>query len=392
MKFAFPWYLYAIPVVLALCHGFFVYVDHRRNRRLKTFLGDAYPGYLKRTGKPPLWLPQRYFLALCLTFLLIAGARPYVVPKDKEDELRQRVGTDFMIAIDASKSMLARDTETTQAWRDEAAKRPTRNLKGDKNVGRTRTDRRQMIANRKLEELDEKDSFTRIQAAKEGVRQLIKIAQGDRIGLIAFTKEAGLRAPLTYDHTALGLVLESIGPGSVPPGGTSIESAIIRAQRIFEDKKVDRPVLIILSDGEEHEGNGSDAAATFRREQNGIVHTVGIGSTAGAQIQISQRGKTPFMRDEFGQTVTTRLEKLTLNRIASASGGRYVDFGKDGEGLMQLYRDEVRPLARAKPDEFPPNAIDLYQIPLLLAFLAVICEMLVRAKIRPIETRAILQT
>jgi len=391
VKFGYSWFLYLIPLAVLLCHVLFLFVDKFRNRRLKAFLGEAYPRYMERHGKPPVWVPQRYFLALCVVFLMFACARPYFQPEDQEDELRMRVGADFMVAIDASKSMLARDTQTTEAWREAWQDRETK-VKGKGFIGSSSTERKRMRRARNMADYDDPDTMSRLQAAKQSVRDLIEEAKGDRIGLIAFTNEAGLRAPLTYDFTALALVLESVSPGTVPPGGTSLESAITRAHGVFKGKEIDKPVLVILSDGEQHEGNAYEAAMKFRQELGGVIHTVGIGSPAGAKIRVSSKGRNPFIKDGFGQEVTTRLDKLSLNRIAQATGGRYVDLGENSAGLLGLYREQIKPYGDVSPDEFPPDAIELFQIPLMLAFLSLVCDMLVRAKARPLQTQSILQS
>ena len=388
MKFAYPWLLALVPVVVLACHGFFLLADRWRDRRMVRFLGEAYPRYRERAGRKAIWIPQRYFLALCLAFLVAAAARPYLAPATSEKELRERVGADFMIAIDASKSMLARDVETTKGWRERAAGRKTAKLEGSVIKRGPGAGAKSMRQNRNLEKYHNPDSFSRLQAAKEAVRQLVNESHGDRIGLIAFTNEAALRAPLTHDFAALELVLESIGPATVPPGGTSIESAITRAQGIFKKSGIEKPILVILSDGEQQEGNALEAASKFRSELGGVIHTVGIGSPAGSKIQVDD-GRQPFLRDQFGNTITTRLDKLGLSQIARATGGRYVDFGSDGEGLFDLYREQIKPQGDASPDDFPPNAIELYQIPLTFALLSLIFEVLVRAKAQPVRTSAI---
>ncbi len=117
---------------------------------------------------------------------------------------------------------------------------------------------------------------------------------------------------------------------------------------------------------------------------------MGVGSAAGAPIAVPEGRKSGRLEDEFGRTVMTRLDKSTLNRVALASGGRYVDLGKDGEGLIQLYRDHIKPLGDASPDEFEGNVHELFQIPLCLALLALLLEMCVVAQPQRLETSAVL--
>lgn len=392
MSFAHPWLLLWIVPALVGCHVVFHLVDWRARRRLMAFLGDAYDRYRSRHGKPALWVPQRYFLTLCFVFLIVAAARPYRVPEQADDESRARIGSDFLLAIDASKSMLARDTETTEAWRDDFRQRPTQTPGQDAFVGDTAAERVRMRRARNMAEFDDPDSLSRLQAVKQAIRTLLDQAQGDRIGLLAFTEEASLRAPMTYDFPALELVLESINPGTVPPGGTSLESVIRRAHAVFEDKGIDRPTLVILSDGEDHEGDAYRAALDFRRELGGVIHAVGIGSPAGTRIRVQQGDRNPFVRDGFGRDITTRLDAVGLGRVARAAGGRYAELGLDGQGLVELYRQQIKPFGDATIDEFPPDAIELFQVPLAFALLSLVCEMLVRAKAPALRTQAIIPT
>ena len=387
MKFALPWMLALIPVAALGCHLFFRRAEHRRESRLRAFLGQAYDRQIFLTSGARPWTPRRYFLFLCMAFLIIAGARPFLPAAKDETERRQRIGVDFLIAIDASKSMWARDTETTLDFRQQVKERLIALFK-DKVGGEHSKD--QKFRREEKPAFDPDQPLSRLQASKEAVRNLLKESHGDRIGLIAFTEEAALRAPLTYDFQALELVLDSIAPANVPPGGSSVEPAIVRAERVFENKNLKRSILVILSDGEEFEGNAASAAARFHQTLNGTIFTVGVGSVAGARIPDGDEKRKRDLVDEFGQTVITRLDKGSLTRIALNSGGRYVDLGKDGNGLLQLYRDQIKPLGDASPDDFQGNVHELFQFPLFLALLALVCEMLIRAKPQRLKTSAVL--
>ncbi len=266
MKIALPWMFALFPVALVACHFFFRWAERSRERRLGAFLGGAYEKKQSAlAGK--VWTPRRYYLALFLFFLCAAAARPFLPADEKEKEDRQRVGVDFLIAIDASKSMWARDTETSEDFRKQLKDRLISLFKKkSKDESREKSEQR-----KQAEKWDLSKPLSRLDASKEAVRKLLKEAQGDRIGIIAFSQEAAMRAPLTYDFAALNLVLDSIDPRNVPPGGSSLEPAVVRAQRMFEDKNLKRPMLVILSDGEEFEGNSTGASAEFRAKLNGAV-------------------------------------------------------------------------------------------------------------------------
>jgi Mg-chelatase subunit ChlD len=395
MKFAYPWMLWMVPVVVLVCHAMYVWADRRATRRLKVFLGGAYARHLAESGVPEVWRPQRYFTTLCLVFLVMAGARPYWPPDPDQTEERQRVGADFVIALDASKSMLARDTVTSDDWRDEIndylAEREAIAKRKDV-VGLRGIALRHFRRDRTIADVDSTDAVTRLDAAKQAVRDLLKEARGDRIGLIAFTEEASLRAPMTYDYAALQLTLDAIQPATTPPGGSSIASAIVRAERVFENKAIRQPILIILSDGEDHDGDAAADAARFRGELNGVIYTVGIGSPSGARIPIARGGRSSYLRDPFGQNIVTRMDAIALNRIARNAGGRSVALGKDGQGLRQLYQDQIKPLGDAQPEDYQESGTELYQFLLAFALLSLIFEMLVRTRPQTITTRSILTT
>ncbi|WFB36163.1 VWA domain-containing protein [Kiritimatiellota bacterium B12222] len=390
MKFAHVWILVLIPVVVGLCHLFYLFTDRRHATRLQRFLGGAYTRHVNATGKTPVWRPRRYFHTLCLVFLLVAVARPYLPPDPNDVEERQRVGVDMMIALDASKSMLANDALSTAAWRKQAGKR----LMGKAPLvaGLKGYDMKNFRANRNLTGFEVEGTMRRLTAAKESIFDLLTLSQGDRMGLIAFTEEAALRAPLTYDFEALSLVLDSVSPATVPPGGSALASAITRAISVFEGQDIDRPILVVLSDGEDHEGDAMEAAMKFRQELNGVIYTVGVGTSAGSTIPITKEGRNPYLRDQFGRNVHTRLDKISLTRIARATGGRYVDLGEDGEGLQEIYLQYLKPMGDNVPEEFQGDAKEYYQIPLGLSLVALLFEMCVRARPQVIKTEAVLSS
>lgn len=395
MRFVFPWILLGIPLVTGMGHLVYWLSDRRARYRMQKFLGGGYDRYLRENGKPPVWYPQRYFFLFSAVLLLVAASRPYLVPDPDELEDRQRVGTDFVIALDLSKSMLARDTESSEAWREKiqdhlAGLADTANPAEVEGLrGRARAYFRR---HRELGSIPDATTVTRLDAAKQAIRDVLDEAGGDRIGLIAFTEEATLRAPITYDFAALSITLDSMIPATAPPGGTSVSAAIERAQRLFENQGIDDPILIVISDGESHVGNPLETAVRFRGETRGVIHTIAVGSTIGAKIPVAGGSPSGYMRDAFGRDVHTRVDALTLSRIARTASGRSLQLGEDGQGLMQLYRDEIKPKGDARMEEELTDITHLYQFPLALALLSLFAEMLVRFRTRSLDTRAILDS
>ncbi|MBC7173474.1 MAG: VWA domain-containing protein, partial [Polyangiaceae bacterium] len=241
-----------------------------------------------------------------VAFVVIALAGPQYGSRTRI--LRKR-GLDVVVALDFSKSMLARD------------------------VAPNRIDRAKAELGRFLEEL-----------------------AGDRVGLVAFAGET-MEFPMTTDYAALQLFLRDLGPYDMPVGGTAIGRALTASGRVLERARSggeeaevapeERPeqIVVLLTDGEDHEGDPV-AAARALAEQGVKVYAVGIGSRAGEPIPTySPDGTwTGYQRDEDGNVVTTRMteeSESTLRQVAEATGGRYFRARQGSVGMDEI-RQEMR--------------------------------------------------
>ena len=164
----------------------------------------------------------------------------------------------------------------------------------------------------------------RLAAARLAVGRLIERLDGDRIGLVAFAGEAFVQSPLTLDYAAAVMFLNAMEPGLVPVPGTDLGAAIETALDGFGQVGERIRQVVVITDGEDHEG-ALDAAVERAVDEGVRVHTVGMGSTEGVPIPSFDEAGAPngFLRDEEGSVVTTRLDDVTLQRVADRTGGAY---------------------------------------------------------------------
>ncbi|MCX7869321.1 MAG: VWA domain-containing protein, partial [Terrimicrobiaceae bacterium] len=243
-------------------------------------------------------------LAACaLAVAAIAGPQLGYI----EREVPQR-GRDILLAIDTSRSMLATDLAP--------------------------------------------DRLTR---AKLFAKDLLGLAAGDRLGLIAFAGSAFLQAPLTMDRGAVVASIEELDTSIIPKGGTNIAAAIRLAERAFGKGEAQSRALIILSDGEELDADGVRAA----REAAALgirIFTVGAATAEGSLIPIrTADGRNDFVRDPAGKPVNSRLDESRLKEIAEATGGFYTPLGPEAaarimnEGIRNMQTEERGAFASRQP-------------------------------------------
>ena len=308
MRFAAIPYLYwllALPLVVAL--GVFALV--RRQNQHRQVADEA----LARRLAPDIsWereILRVVLLVLSLVALVIALARPQF---GTHSRLVKQSGVDIVVALDTSKSMLARDVSSS-------------------------------------------GSADRLKRAKMEVSGLIDRLQGDRFGLVAFAGAAFVQCPLTSDYSAAKLFLRAMEAGSIPVGGTNFGEALRVARQLFENAKgVSRSrVLILLSDGEDHEG-GYEKEVEQLRAQGAVIHAIGIGTQIGELIPESQDGG--YKKFE-GKTVMTRLQEGALKSIAESTGGMYLYSAAGDLGFDAIY-DVIR---RMKKSDYEARVESVYE-------------------------------
>jgi len=159
--------------------------------------------------------------------------------------------------------------------------------------------------------------------ARAALLSLIARLEGDRFGLLAFEGEAYPLVPLTLDADAVGLFLDSVEPGIVPAPGSSLGRGLAKGIEMFVDRDRRHKVLVLVSDGEDLEGEVEEAVGKAR-EAGVVVHTVGVGTEKGEPVPDFDRegNRVGFKKDEQGAAVVSRLHPETLEAIARGTGGR----------------------------------------------------------------------
>jgi Ca-activated chloride channel family protein len=290
IRFENPQYFYLfalLPVII----GLFGLAWYLRVRALRRFGRSETLSFLMpyRSVRRP-WF-RLGLLVLALAALFLSLANPQVGSRMEE---AKREGVDIMIVFDASRSMLAEDV------------RPNR-----------------------------------LERARLAVLRLIDQLEYDRVGMVVFAGTSITQVPITSDHSAAKMLLRTVGTHSVSVQGTAIGGAIERAMMAFREEDLEHNVIIIISDGENHEDDPV-AIARNAAERGIIIHTVGIGSQEGAPIPVFENGQRQgFFRDRQGRTVITRYDEALLKSIAAETGGVFRHGTGPDLGLSDLL-DEIR--------------------------------------------------
>jgi Ca-activated chloride channel family protein len=186
---------------------------------------------------------------------------------------------------------------------------------------------------------------TRLERAREEIRALAAAARGDRLALVAFAGEARLVVPLTRDGEALAALADAADPLSVARGGSDLGAALDAALAALDAGSGDAAAIVLLTDGEDHGGGGLSAAERCRAR--GVpVHAVGLGSARGSKIPVPGPRGPEFLRDPAGAEVVSGLDADSLRRIADASGGSFLEAGAGAPVLPELHARRLVPDAR----------------------------------------------
>jgi len=178
----------------------------------------------------------------------------------------------------------------------------------------------------------------RLTRAKLAIEDMAKQLDGDAVGVVAFAGSSFLVCPPTFDPDTFQQSLQAIDTNTIPDGGTNIPSAIRVAQAAFSRSPNNDRILILVTDGENLEGDALSAAKTAAAQDGLKVYTVGIGTVAGAPIPIPVDQGGGFLKDASAERVTSRLDEAGLKAIAAATGAAYVHVGDQGEDFDAFLR------------------------------------------------------
>ena len=278
------WLFLIVPVMLVV----FLWTVFWKKRVQKAFGSTV---VLKRLSPDLSFFKSTLkFSVLCLAIsgLVIALVNPKIGTKL---ETIKREGVDIVFAIDVSKSMLAEDVAPN-----------------------------------------------RIEKSKQLVTQIINNLASDRIGIIAYAGKAFPQLPITTDYAAAKMFLQSMNTDMLSSQGTAIDEAIQLSRNYFDDEEQTNRVLIIISDGEDHNDLSSDVAEAAS-EEGIIIYTIGVGSEKGGPIPLKRNGVVmSYKKDQNNETVITKLNSETLRLIAKEANGEYLD-GTTTAAVVEQIRD-----------------------------------------------------
>jgi Ca-activated chloride channel homolog len=215
----------------------------------------------------------------------------------------------------------------------------------------------------------------RLERTKFAVQDLLKKLDGDRIGLIAFSGDAFVFCPLTVDYSGFQVSLKDLSADTVPRGGTNVAKAIQEAIKDYDKTENEHKAIIIITDGEDLEGD--PIAAAKQAKDKGIkIYCVGIGTPEGELIQIKGNNGTPvFLKDRDGNFVKSRLNENLLKEIALITGGIYVRASGGKFGLDLIYERELSKFKEREIEaQMEKKYFERFQFPLGLAVLLLVIE------------------
>lgn len=325
-RFGFPQLLHLLWLMPALV-VFFVFVFRWKKKALIRFGNLEIVQKLIYSVSRKRQILKIALLVGAVGFMALSVARPQIGTKLEEIK---REGVDIIVALDVSLSMMAEDIKPN-----------------------------------------------RLEKAKHEIEGLIDRLQGDRIGLIAFSGVAFVQCPLTLDYSAAKIFLDIMDPDLIPEPGTNIVDAIATALKAFEQMERKYKVMVLITDGENH-GDDPLKIAEEAERQGVKIYTVGIGSVKGEPIPIvSETGvRQGFKKDRKGGVVVTKLDEITLEKIALQTGGKYYRATTGEAELDKIYdeisRMEKKQLASLQYSQFE----DRFQYVLIFAILFLVIEML----------------
>ena len=331
-RFEEPIYLYLLAVipVLALVRWL---LERKQHKRLRKF-GD--PELLSQL-MPDVsrWRPAAKFWTLeaALALLIVMIARPQMGTRISHDK---RTGIETIIAMDISNSMLAED------------------------VAPSRLDRTKMMVENLV------DNFT-----------------DDKIGLIGFAGDAFVQLPITSDYVSAKMFLSDIHPSLMATQGTDIATAINMATNSFTQQQGVGKAIIVVTDGEDHEGGALEAAKDAKKK--GMrVYVLGVGSPNGAPIPL---GNGNYMKDRTGNTVMTKLNEEMCRQVAEAGGGAYIHVDNNSNAQQQLDNELSKLTKKEMQSTIYSDYDEQFQAFGIIALILLIIEICILDRKNPLARR-----
>jgi Ca-activated chloride channel homolog len=339
LTFANPNMLWLLLVVPPALLGFFWWAGRTRQRLLTQFIQARLLPTLTVGISARRQKIRAGCLVLAVICLIVALARPQWGFDWQEMRLR---GLDIVVAVDTSKSMLAEDIAPN-----------------------------------------------RLARAKLAALELMQRARADRLGLVAFAGSAFLQCPLTIDDSAFRQSVEALNVNIIPQGGTAIAEAIETALTAFKEGD-NYKVLVLFTDGEDHDSGAVEAAEKAAKEGMRIF-TIGIGTTEGELLRIKDaQGASDYVRDPQGNVVKSHLNEELLRKIAGATeGGFYLPL-RGAKAIDTLYDQGLAKLPKSEHQQkFVRQYHERYHWPLAVAIVLLLVEMLFPERKREPKARPV---
>ena len=296
MHYASPAYLSALVFLVIALGVFYLWAMARRKRLMNRFAGKSLAGSIASAVSVGRRISRIVMLMAAGSLMVFSLARPQWGFEWKEAKFK---GIDMLIAVDVSKSMIASDVKPN-----------------------------------------------RLERAKFGIKDLVRKLNGDRVGLVAFAGTAFLQCPLTIDYNGFLLTLDDLGVNTIPRGGTNIAAAIKEAAEVFKGQEKKYKALILITDGDDLEGDPLKAAREAAA-QGLKIYCVGVGPFEGSLIpSAGESSQGGWVADRLGLVVKTKLNEELLKNIAISTGGSYVRAAQSDFGLVLLYDRSISKLEK----------------------------------------------
>jgi Ca-activated chloride channel family protein len=278
-------YIVYIFITAAVVIAFHLFYSIWRRMAVRSAVGDSNAAKRIVSGLYSRILIKEILILLAVIISALVLLAPGWGERVKETS---NEGTDVLIALDVSRSMLAKDVDPS-----------------------------------------------RLAKAKSAVKVIAESLNGDRIGLIIFAGDAFLQCPLTNDIGAFMMFLDSVDPDSVQIQGTDMGRMLAEAGRVYQKKRLTSRMLVVITDGEDHEG-GVDAEAAKFRDMNVSVYAAGIGRDGDLIPAEGDGDAGSFYRDSSGALVKTGKNEDLLKQLADKTGGFYIDITDNFSGLGKI--------------------------------------------------------
>jgi tetratricopeptide (TPR) repeat protein len=326
LRFAHPGYLWALLLVPVLTVGFYALHRHRK-QLMQRFVSEPLVAAMSPDASTAKRTVKQALLLLALACLIVAAANPQVGTRLEEVK---REGIDLFVALDVSLSMKAEDI------------RPSR-----------------------------------LEKAKRDVSDLLRKLQGDRVGLVVFAGEAYVQFPLTADYSAADLFLNAVDVEAVPVPGTMIGNAIEKALESFRKDLPTQKAIVVVSDGENTEGDIAGAVEKARKA--GVrIFAVGMGTPEGNPIPVygANGERVDYKHDRAGNIVLSKLDESALQHIALSTGGSYRRATNAGNEIDEIF-NELSALQRTDMGSMQVTGFeDQFFYPLALGIFFLVIETL----------------